>query len=166
MKALTLTQPWATLVAIEAKRIETRSWSTNYRGPLAIHAAKGFPEEAQFICFQDPVFRFILSEHDLIELGKPYLGKHKFPLGCVIATCELVGVDQFGHWVNDRKPMVWGKGKYIFELTDQERAFGDYSIGRFGWFLANVKRLETPIPVRGSLGLWDWNEQVSPIREA
>lgn len=41
MKAITLTQPWATLVAIGAKRIETRSWATRYRGPLAIHAAKG-----------------------------------------------------------------------------------------------------------------------------
>lgn len=38
MKAITLMQPWATLVAIGAKRLETRSWSTNYRGPLAIHA--------------------------------------------------------------------------------------------------------------------------------
>lgn len=40
MKALTLWQPWATLIAIGAKTIETRSWSTNHRGPLAIHAAK------------------------------------------------------------------------------------------------------------------------------
>jgi hypothetical protein len=44
MKALTLTQPWATLVAIGAKTIETRSWPTSYRGPLAIHAAKGYPK--------------------------------------------------------------------------------------------------------------------------
>lgn len=43
MKALSLTQPWATLVAIGAKKIETRSWSTSYRGPVAIHASKGYP---------------------------------------------------------------------------------------------------------------------------
>ena len=43
MKAITLTQPWATLVAIGAKRIETRSWRTFYRGPLAIHAGKTLP---------------------------------------------------------------------------------------------------------------------------
>jgi hypothetical protein len=41
MKGLTLTQPWATLVAIGAKRIETRSWPTRYRGLLAIHAGAG-----------------------------------------------------------------------------------------------------------------------------
>lgn len=40
--ALTLWQPWASLVAWEEKRIETRSWSTSYRGPLVIHAAKRF----------------------------------------------------------------------------------------------------------------------------
>src|SRR6202030_2406661 len=50
MKALTLTQPWATLVAIGAKRIETRSWPTLYRGPLAIYAAKRFPKWAQDTC--------------------------------------------------------------------------------------------------------------------
>ena len=40
MKTLTFLQPWATLVALEAKRIETRSWRTSYRWPLAIHASK------------------------------------------------------------------------------------------------------------------------------
>ena len=45
MKALTLHQPWATLVAVGEKRIETRSWSTDYRGPLAIHAGKARPFE-------------------------------------------------------------------------------------------------------------------------
>lgn len=39
VKTLTLLQPWASLVACGAKKIETRSWATKYRGPLAIHAA-------------------------------------------------------------------------------------------------------------------------------
>jgi hypothetical protein len=43
MKVLTFTQPWATLVAIGAKRIETRSWYTNYRGPLAFTRRRRFP---------------------------------------------------------------------------------------------------------------------------
>ena len=43
MKALSLTQPWATLVVIGAKRIETRFWHTSYVGPLLIHAAKAIP---------------------------------------------------------------------------------------------------------------------------
>ena len=43
MKALTLWQPWASLVALGHKRIETRCWSTKYRGDLAIHAAAKLP---------------------------------------------------------------------------------------------------------------------------
>lgn len=41
MRGLTLHQPWATLIARGAKHYETRSWSTRYRGPLAIHAGAG-----------------------------------------------------------------------------------------------------------------------------
>ena len=64
MKALTLTQPWATLVAMGAKRIETRSWTTNYRGPLAIHAGKGpstigWPQ-LNHICNHTEPFRSVL----------------------------------------------------------------------------------------------------------
>ena len=40
MKALTVYQPWASLIACGSKTLETRRWATKYRGPLAIHAAK------------------------------------------------------------------------------------------------------------------------------
>lgn len=40
MKVITLIQPWATLIALGEKQIETRSWSTKYRGEIAIHAGK------------------------------------------------------------------------------------------------------------------------------
>ncbi len=39
MKALSLRQPWASLIADGHKTIETRTWRTHYRGPLAIHAS-------------------------------------------------------------------------------------------------------------------------------
>jgi hypothetical protein len=62
MKALTLTQPSATLVAPGAKRIETRSWPTSYRGPLAIHAAAGLGPIGGWramlrLCSCDPCYR-------------------------------------------------------------------------------------------------------------
>src|ERR1700722_19135273 len=60
MKALTLTQPWATLVSIGAKRVETRSFRVSYRGSLAIHAAKGFPKWAQETCYEQPFLRVLL----------------------------------------------------------------------------------------------------------
>lgn len=46
MKALTIKQPWATLIMQGDKRFEFRSWKTNYRGDVLIHAGKGLDKEA------------------------------------------------------------------------------------------------------------------------
>lgn len=40
MRAISLWQPWASAIALELKKVETRHWSTPYRGPLVIHASK------------------------------------------------------------------------------------------------------------------------------
>lgn len=138
MKAITLTQPWATLVAIGAKTIETRSWSTNYRGELAIHAAKGFPVDCKWLCFGEP-FRTLLYEHG-------YHHPDQLPRGLVIATARLVNVRATSDLV----------------VSPLEEALGDFSDGRFGWLLANVQRIE-PTAARGSLGLWDWIPQPVPV---
>lgn len=82
MKTLSLLQPWATLVAIRAKRIETCSWSTSYRGPLAIHASKRMPAASKELIYENP---FWLA---LLDMWKDDPEK-ELPLGCVIATCEL-----------------------------------------------------------------------------
>lgn len=132
-KALSLTQPWATLVAIGAKRIETRSWSTNYRGPLAIHAAKGFPKWARETTYQRP-FSSVMLQHDLRLVD--------LPLGAILATCTLA----------DCVPTESIRGS----LSENEVAFGDYSDGRWAWVLENVQVLPEPVPAKGSLGLWNW----------
>ena len=54
MKALTLHQPWANLVALGHKQIETRSWATKYRGALAIHAGKYFPPANRNLISSEP----------------------------------------------------------------------------------------------------------------
>lgn len=138
---LTLTQPWATLVAIGAKRIETRSWSTPYRGPLAIHAAKGWSRYDTLLCFDEP-FRSALVAGGITTPGD-------LPLGAVVATCRLVAcVPTTGI---ERTPAVdW--------ISDAEMELGDLSDGRYAWLLADVVALPEPIPARGSLGLWRWDE--------
>lgn len=51
MKAISLWQPWATLISTGDKTWETRSWATTYRGPLAIHAAKKFGPLERLLAF-------------------------------------------------------------------------------------------------------------------
>lgn len=136
MKAITLTQPWATLVALGAKRIETRSWRTDYQGPLAIHAAKSYPKWARNLCKVEP-FKSALAP----------LGVHFEPadyLGMVVAVCELENVFSVS----------------CLGVDEPERSFGDYSAGRWAWMLARVKPLAVPIPAKGALGLWEWRQEV------
>ena len=133
MKVITLTQPWASLVALGAKRIETRSWTTSYRGPLYIHAAKGFPEDARELCFEEP-FRTALGRLSPADL----------PRGAVLASAYLKHV----------LPVKVAQSCY--PLSEMEREFGDFSSGRFAWFLEDVVALAKPIPAKGSLGLWEY----------
>ena len=130
MKAITLTQPWASLVANGSKLYETRSWYTSYRGPLAIHAAKGFPKWAQELVIEEPFYTLL----DGIPL----------PIGVVVATVNLI----------DCVPTTV---RLMEKLSNQERALGDFEIGRYAWQFAEIKPLPTPIPAKGALGLWEWN---------
>lgn len=141
MKAISLTQPWATLVALEAKRIETRGWSTNYRGPLAIAAAKAFPVDCRDLCDEEP-FRSVLRA---AGLGASYL-----PRGVVLCTTELVDCVRT-EYIRE----AW----CLYSECIHEEVFGNYDDRRYGFLLGKVTRTFTPpVPARGALGLWDWKE--------
>lgn len=142
MKALSLTQPWATLVAIGAKKIETRNWFTGHRGLIAIHASKGFPRDAREFC--DGLFDPELYAEVFETLG--YHEPEDLPRGAIIAVATLRTCMRTS---NDVYTATW-----LDTLDETERAFGDYSDNRYGWFLEDVRRLEEPIPCRGALGLW------------
>ncbi len=145
MKALSLTQPWATLIGI--KHIETRPWSTNYRGELAIHASKTFPRWAIELAIQEP-FRSALLSLGIRKLSE-------LPLGAVISVTDLYRCRPTERLLED--PVL---------MSVQEEAFGDYSPGRFGLLLRHEVRLPEPIHCKGALGLWDVPEEtVARIEE-
>lgn len=139
MKALTLTQPWATLVAIGAKKIETRSWSTTYRGPLAIHSSKTFPKWAMELIAHD--------DYIAQALGGAGYTIDRLPCGFVLCTVRLSSI----HLITRSS---WP--------SFPELAFGDYTPGRWAWRLADLKPLEQPVEATGRLGLWDWQKPDRP----
>lgn len=164
MKALTLTQPWATLVAIRAKQIETRSWATSYRGPLAIHAAKGLGPVGGL---QGLMLLGLSQPFAAVLLASGYGNPARLPLGAIVATCDLVDCVPTVHpGVANEPGKPWftgarkGVGQHYYEvpppLDSNEYAFGDYTPGRFAWLLGNVQALPEPIPAKGALGLWEW----------
>lgn len=170
MKALSLTQPWATLVVTGEKKIETRSWKTPFRGLIAIHASKGFPGWAQETAFYDNQFKTSLLAHGFNTLGELPLGaivggaeiktclstngqaKLQFSAGNIEIENGVVTKNEFSG-VNYQKPLP-GTVEYCF---------GDYSPNRFMWFLENPRRLEIPIPCKGALSLWEVPKDIEKI---
>lgn len=121
--AITLTQPWASLMEWGAKVIETRGRRTNYRGWIAIHAAKGCPDECRALVYKEPFLTALRHRKDPL------------PFGAVVAVTRIIGclrTDEFPG------------------LTEPERSFGDYSAGRYGYLTEGVRRLRDPIPMRGA----------------
>ena len=142
MKALSLTQPYATLIAIGAKKIETRSWPTSYRGELAIHASKGFPDEARRESGRSPFVEFLLAAG--------YSRPSSLPLGAVVAIARVIGC------MPTRDILRIRRHSQGVSMLPHELDFGNYVEGRYGFFLADVRPLREPIPARGALGLWEW----------
>ncbi|HSG61653.1 MAG TPA: ASCH domain-containing protein, partial [Pseudomonadales bacterium] len=89
MKAITLWQPWASMIAIGCKTHETRSWSTFHRGPIAIHAAKRFYEDELIFA------RGVIRAHKPIQDAMRKHGMSclaDFPLGAIVAVVDIVDI--------------------------------------------------------------------------
>lgn len=153
MKALSLWQIYATLIDIDAKRYETRSWSTDYRGPLVIHAAKSLEGIRDFKIEFDQIYMWgkRLDSYPLVKYALPAIRSsgrfpspfklEMLPLGCALCVVDLV----------DCIPTE----KIRNSLTEQERAFGNYNDDRFAWKLANVRSFREPSPMKGAQGLFN-----------
>ncbi len=136
MQAISLTQPWAQLVVLGLKRMETRSWPTSFRGQIAIHASKAFPRSAQALA----------GEHQDYKLLRFHgFGVEDLPLGAIVGT--ITGCY--------RSPYA------RLHLTDYslEWSFGDFGPDRWFWTLEEPMMIEA-VPCRGSLKIWEVPESV------
>jgi activating signal cointegrator 1 len=126
IKTISLWQPWASLIALNLKRYETRGWATNYRGELAIHAAK------RPLCKEGKRLIAYLKEFhgQTIDLDR-------LPLGAIIAIVDLTDCLSMG-----------SEGIVIGSVPKLERMIGDWQPCRYAWKLENVREIE-PIPYLG-----------------
>lgn len=136
MKAISLLQPWATLVVMGIKTIETRSWGTKYRGALLIHASQG--KAGSIFAGDQPFKRYI---HDF----------YKLPFGAIIGKVIITDVVRIGK--------LEMPDELMNRLTMEEKAFGDYSEGRFAWMLEDHIQFSSPIPARGTLSIWEYPDE-------
>ena len=136
MKAISLWQPWASLVVEGFKQYETRSWATNYRGLLAVHATKTYPSEAREIMVD------LIDDYEIVS--QRFQGA-TLPTGAVLGIVRLVSCH----------PMY---PEFIARQVDMEEAMGDWREGRHAWRLEVVERFAEPIPAKGAQGFWNWED--------
>ncbi len=128
MNVITLREPWASLVGEQIKTIETRSWKTNYRGELYIHAGL------------TPISK---NDDRITRLTEELKGSLHY--GTIFAKCNLVDCIQIDNDFADKVKTQTPKCYYC----------GDYTSGRFAWILSDIEFIE-PIKTKGHLGIWKY----------
>ncbi len=136
MKVLSLWPPWGSFIVAGLKKIETRSWPTNYRGQLAIHQTKSLTLDIRQTVFQN----LVLSE-TLEQAGFAFI--ENVPLGCIVGSVNLVDC------VEMTIDNIATKDVLEIEL-------GDFRPGRFMWVLDAPLEFIHPVPIKGKQGLWEW----------
>lgn len=127
MKVITLKQPWATLVAEGIKKYEFRSWKTNYRGKILIHAGAGIDKE-EMVRFKD------------LNL--------KYPSKRIIAEVEIVDCleldDKLNKEIINEHNVAYGSKKrtgYAWKLENVKKINDDNEIsGKLGLWNYNIKK--------------------------
>lgn len=131
LRAISLYQPWASLIAHGLKQYETRSWPTNFRGELAIQAGRHWTDEEREAARR---LRQHLPQAVQADLVDPQLR------GCVLCLVELL----------DCEPTDVVRGR----VSAEQRERGDYTLGRYALRVGSVQRLVQPVPVRGRMRIW------------
>jgi len=169
MKALSLWNPWATLMVDGHKRVETRSWDTKYTGSLLIHAAKKWDGKLIDVCLKPP-FRSLLGPMGVPQEPHSWtvtdIARRKkgwdMHFGAIIGRVELKECVPMHSVINRPNGDIgffegWHNSvltRWLF-INATEHTLGDFSPGRFAWFCKNPVVFEKPIPFRGTQGLFD-----------
>jgi hypothetical protein len=145
MKVISLWQPWASLWVTEgAKRFETRGWSTDYRGEVAVAATAAVPR----------IVWASLGDQTRAALYR-HLGIAQHPGHFIddlkrLPRSAIVGVVTVSGMISTNMPDGL---PYIFGFNPNERYFGNYAPNRWAWDTSKRVKLKRPIPFKGGQGL-------------
>ena len=118
MRALSFKQPWASLIVDSIKDIENRTWKTNYRGRIFIHASKSFDKDG---------YLWIRNKFPFIKL----LRKDEYERGYVIGISEIIDCVSYSD-------SPWFEGPYGFILMNSKRLENPFTYkGKLGIFSIN-----------------------------
>ena len=140
-KALSVAQPWASAIVFGGKDIENRSWYTHYRGPIAIHASGTLWKDAvDELQRQErggpkrPLIEWILKGQRSFTLATKHQG---------VIQSHVLGIAMLVDCI-PRSSSPW------------------YFPDNWGWVLSGIVPIR-PVPMTGSLGLWDCKFPYVPL---
>lgn len=155
MKAISLWQPWASAMAVGSKLNETRHWSTKYRGPLVIHAAKRMVKD-EMICTACS-WRWCAALSPLgVAMGDDTPLWDRLPFGALIAIGNLVDVVRTEDiTLGEIETMRYRPDDKVKNTGWNERLMGNYDLERFAWRFEDIRPLPEPIPFKGGQGFFN-----------
>lgn len=104
MKALSIKQPWAYLIAAGLKDVENRTWRTKHRGPFLIHAGKSFDMDG---------YRWVRQNFPELAMPQP----NEFPLGGIVGCATLVDCFEPGSRASGACISPWYFDQYGFQVA-------------------------------------------------
>lgn len=158
MKALSIKQPWASLIANGIKDIENRTWQTKFRGRIYIHASaksaghllKVINEDQESKLYKMSDFRFL----DSLEVNSAIIGEVDI-VDCVINHPSI--------WA-EKTPTIYKKPSIKDEgLRGYYEALKMFKENKpiYNWVLANPVLYKKPIlNVKGKLSLWEFENNI------
>lgn len=140
MKAISIKQPWTSLIAHGIKDIENRTWKTNFRGKVYIHASSNF-------AFRD--FEEVLT-HQQLEKSKE--------LNCVLHTSAIIGEVEIVDCVINHTSIWAEKTPVKMQIKKSQLIISDEK-PIYNWVLANPILYDEPIlNIKGKLSFWEFEK--------
>ncbi|CAG9327415.1 unnamed protein product [Blepharisma stoltei] len=136
-QCLTMHQPWASLLVYGFKRVEGRNWSTDYRGPLWIHASARRPTPEDIAAVESFYTNLYGNAPD-----KPSF-PDKYPTGVLLGRVELIDVLS---------------GEEYNEITPEN--FREDNESKFRFIIKNPMKLLVPIRMLGSKKIYNLDFQL------
>lgn len=144
MKAITVKQPYAHLICAGIKDIENRTWKTNYKGRILIHAS--MDKSLNLTVLTKEQYQDAANRLNPI----PTISSDKWDRGAIIGSVEIVDC-VINH------PSIWAE-KEVLEDWTSKNIPGKYSKPVYNWVLANPILFDKPIlNVKGKLSFWDYD---------
>lgn len=149
MKAITIKQPWASLIVHGIKNIENRTWPCpkKYIGQrILIHASA------------DKKVSWILNDAQRCVLSRSKSPLYStdldaLPFGTIIGSVEIIRrtVNHPSIWAEKTENYTVGMNPKLHEATTGKKVI-------YNWVLANPSLFEKPIEnVKGKLSFWDYD---------